>query len=179
MAGSQSGRATRSCARSTTVRFVFKACSNRLIMRVALACSPGGHMLQLRQLQPVWNKHDCTWVTFRRGMSEELSRDQKVAFAADPGRNPMKLLANILQGLWLALKLRPEVVVANGGGVVVPFCWWARLFGAKIVFIESFSRVDRPSWSGRLVHPIASLFIIQWPLLKRFYPKAIHGGPIF
>ncbi len=136
-------------------------------------------MLQLQRLGEVWKGHDCTWVTFRRGMSEELSRSEKVRFVVDPGRNPLKMLVNAFQGLLSALLLRPGVVVANGGGVVVPFCWWARLFGARIIFIESFSRVEHPSWSGRLVHPIASLFIIQWPKLAEFYPGAVYGGPIF
>jgi len=136
-------------------------------------------MHEMQRLKDIWNEHETVWVTFRRGMSEELSKKEKVRFITDPGRNPLRLLTNIFQGLMAALSIRPRVVVANGGGVVVPFCWWARMMGAKIVFIESFSRVEHPSWSGRLVHPIASLFIIQWPNLAKFYPKAVYGGPIF
>jgi len=136
-------------------------------------------MTQLQHLQKIWDKHDCTWVTFRRGMSEDMAKTHKVRFVVDPGRNPLLMLVNLFQAFVLALRLRPRVVIANGGGVVVPFCWWARLMGAKVVFIESFSRVDHPSWSGSLIHPIASLFIIQWPGLARFYPKAVNGGSIF
>jgi len=148
-------------------------------MKIALACSPGGHMLQLQQLKNVWKDYDTVWITFRRQMSEELAKTAKVRFIIDPRRNPLLLLFNVAQSLLSALIIRPKVVIANGGGVVVPFCWLAYLFGAKIIFIESFSRVERPSWSGRLIHPIASLFIVQWKNLVRFYPKAVYGGPIF
>lgn len=136
-------------------------------------------MLQLQRLGEVWKENDCTWVTFRRGMSEEILEMGKVRFMVDPKRNPLRLIVNMFQSFFAAMSLRPKVVIANGGGFVVPFCWWARMFGAKIVFIESFSRVEHPSWSGRLVHPIASLFIVQWPKLAGFYPKAVYGGPIF
>ena len=33
-------------------------------MRVVLVCSSGGHLIQLHQLKPWWEKHERTWVTF-------------------------------------------------------------------------------------------------------------------
>jgi len=148
-------------------------------MKIALACSPGGHMLQTRRLEAVYEKHDAFFYTFRRGMSEELAKTRRVVFVEDTKRNPFFIIVGFLQSLFQALKERPNVVIANGGGFVVPFCWWCKLFGSKIAFIESFSRVESPSISGKLVHPIADLFIVQWEGMRKFYSKAIYGGAVF
>lgn len=148
-------------------------------MKIALACSPGGHMLQMRRLEPIYAKHGRFFYTFKRGVSEELSKTERVVFVEDTKRNPILMLIGFLQSFFNALKEKPNVVIANGGGFVVPFCWWCKLFGSKIIFIESFSRVDSPSISGKLVHPIADLFVVQWQGMLKFYQKAVYGGAVF
>jgi hypothetical protein len=47
------------------------------------------------------------------------------------------------------------------------------------VFIESFSRINSPSMTGRIIFRIADLFIVQWRGLLKFYgAKAIYGGEL-
>lgn len=148
-------------------------------LKLCLACSPGGHMLQMQQLEGLYKKYNRFYFTFERGMSNELSKKERVVFVADTRRNPARLVKNIAQSFFILLREKPDIVIANGGGFVVPFCYFSKLFRRKIIFIESFSRVEKPSWSGRLLHPLADLFIVQWkPLLKR-YKKAVYGGSIF
>ena len=40
---------------------------------------------------------------------------------------------------------RPRTVVTSGAGVVAPFCLFARLAGARLVFVETMARVTSPS----------------------------------
>ena len=49
----------------------------------------------------------------------------------------------------------------------------------KIIYIESFARVDNASLTGKLFYKIADVFIVQWEELLKIYPKAIYGGGIF
>ncbi len=147
--------------------------------KLCLACSPGGHMLQMQQLSGLYKKYNHFFFTFERGMSKELSKKEKVVFVTDARRSPARLIKNIVQSFFVFVKERPDIVIANGGGFVVPFCCFAKIFRKKLVFIESFSRVEKPSWSGRLAHPLANLFIVQWKPLLKFYKKAVYGGPIF
>lgn len=51
--------------------------------------------------------------------------------------------------------------------------------GAKLVYIEVFDRIDKPTMTGRIVYPIADKFIVQWEEQKKVYPKAINLGSIF
>lgn len=136
-------------------------------------------MLQMTQLEAIYKKYGHFFFTFERGMSKELSKKERVVFVVDTRRNPIRLIKNIMQSFFVFIKERPDIIIANGGGFVIPFCYFSKLFRKKLVFIESFSRVEKPSWSGRLAHPFADLFIVQWKPLLRHYKKAVYCGPIF
>ena len=148
-------------------------------MKICIAGSTGGHLLQLLQLSQIYSKHNHFFLTFKRPMSESLAKKEKVFFIKDPGKNPLNLLINIFQTLSIFIKQQPDVVISTGAGVAVPICYIAKIFGKKVIFIESFSRVHEPSLSGIFVHPIADLFIVQWKPLLKFYKKAVYGGSIF
>ncbi len=54
-----------------------------------------------------------------------------------------------------------------------------KIFGAKLVYIEVFDRIDKPTMTGKMVYPIVDKFIVQWEEQKEVYPKAINLGSIF
>ena len=55
----------------------------------------------------------------------------------------------------------------------------ARLFGRKVIYIETVANVHTPSVSGKLMYKIANEFYIQWEELLEVYPNAIVGGCLF
>ena len=77
------------------------------------------------------------------------------------------------------LRTRPDVVISTGAGVAIATCYIAKLFGKRIVYVEDWCQVERPGLTGRIIYPIADLFIIQRESLRRFYPKAVFGGELF
>jgi UDP-N-acetylglucosamine:LPS N-acetylglucosamine transferase len=144
---------------------------------ILLVASNGGHLLQLTHLKDAWHEERRVWVTFDKPDSRSLLEGEHVIHAHHPtNRN----VPNLLRNAWLALKvvrrLRPAAVVTTGAGVAVPFCYVGRAFGAQIVYVESFSRINEPSLTGRLVHPVAHRFFVQWPELRRFFRKAEYRG---
>lgn len=76
-------------------------------------------------------------------------------------------------------KERPELIISSGAAVAVPFFYIGKLFGAKLIYIEVFDRLDKATVTGRLVYPIADKFIVEWEEMKKVYPKAINLGSIF
>lgn len=67
----------------------------------------------------------------------------------------------------------------------MPLCFTAfalKILGVlntKLLFVESFCRVEKLSLSGRLLYPIADKFIVQWPQLlddKLGYHRAEYLG---
>ena len=54
-----------------------------------------------------------------------------------------------------------------------------KIFRSKIVFIETFANKNRKTATGKLIYPIADLFIVQWEEMLEIYPKAKYGGSIY
>jgi UDP-N-acetylglucosamine transferase subunit ALG13 len=55
---------------------------------------------------------------------------------------------------------------------------WARLFGAKIVLMETFARFEAPSLFGRLAAPLAAVKIVQSAKIQRDWPDALVIDPL-
>ena len=148
--------------------------------KLCLISAAGGHLTQLLQLGDLWEKYNSFYVTERKEITEDLPRKYKTYFIKDPLRNPLYLLMNFIQCFFIFLKERPNIIVTTGGGIGLPMCYIGKFLGRNIVFIESFSRVEYPSITGRLLYPIADLFLVQWrSLLKKYADKARYGGKVF
>ena len=106
-----------------------------------------------------------------------IKEEIKIAFVADLhscdyGENQETLLNEIY-------KEKPDLIISSGAAVAVPFFYLGKLFGAKLIYIEVFDRIDKPTMTGKLVYPIVDKFIVQWEEMKKVYPKAINLGSIF
>jgi UDP-N-acetylglucosamine:LPS N-acetylglucosamine transferase len=145
-----------------------------------LVCSTGGHLQQMLALEPVWRAYPHVWVTFDKSDSRSLLRGEHVVHAYSPtNRNPKNLVRNLFLAWRTIRKLRPRMLLTTGAGVAVPFAWIGRLCGVNIVYIESFTRIDGPSLSCRLVAPVAHRVYAQWPELTEVVPKAHYAGNVF
>jgi UDP-N-acetylglucosamine:LPS N-acetylglucosamine transferase len=147
--------------------------------KVCLACSAGGHLTELLQLEEAWKGKPHFFVSDKRLNAIDLAKHEKVYFLACPRRNPLKLVLNFGQSLGVFLKERPKVVVSTGADTAIPFCVIARLLGKKVLFIESFCRIKEASLSGKIMYRLANLFLVQWKQNKKFFPRAEFAGSVF
>ncbi len=88
----------------------------------------------------------------------------------------LRTLLSFVQSFFVVLHARPHAVVTSGPALAVPVALWARLLGARIIFIECAARVTHLSLTGRLMKRLAHLFFIQWPELQHEVPQAIYAG---
>jgi hypothetical protein len=58
-------------------------------------------------------------------------------------------------------------------------CCIGKLFGSKIIYIETFANMYTKTVTGKLLYPIADLFIVQWDSMKKLYPNSVDGGWIY
>ena len=146
-------------------------------LKICIACSPGGHMFQARQLGCVYEQYDHFYFTFRGPVADLLKEDARVRTIPNVVRtNPLSWICGAVSSLWIAAVERPDVIISTGAGVVVFFCVFAKLFGAKLIFIESMAKVEKPTLTARMLYPISDMFFVQWPDLKSFFPKAQYLG---
>lgn len=148
-------------------------------MKICIACSAGGHIKELQQLEKIYSKYNYYLVTANRINTRELRKKQKTFFVTVPSRNPLKFIMNFFQSLKIILKEKPDLIISTGADTALVTCFLGKMFGKKIIFIESFCRIKKPSLTGKLVYPIADLFIYQWKYLEKYYPKGKYGGSIF
>ncbi|WP_337444156.1 PssD/Cps14F family polysaccharide biosynthesis glycosyltransferase [Bacillus coahuilensis] len=79
------------------------------------------------------------------------------------------------------VKEYPDVIVTTGAGFVIPTCVFARLFRKKVIYIETFAKMNEPSKAGVFIYKynIANLFLVQHKKCLEYYPKAVYGGWIY
>lgn len=149
-------------------------------MKVCLVGSSGGHLTHLYMLKPFWQDQERFWVTFDKADAQSILAGERMIPCYYPtNRNLKNLIRNTFLAWKVLRKEKPDVIISSGAAVAVPFFYLGKLFGAKTVYIEVFDRIDGPTLSGKLVHPIADLFIVQWEEMKQVYPKAVNLGSIF
>jgi UDP-N-acetylglucosamine:LPS N-acetylglucosamine transferase len=145
-----------------------------------LVCSSGGHLLQLVALREAWGGFSRRWVTFDKSDARSLLVGEPVTFAYGPTNRSVKNLLRNLALAWRVVgQVRPRIVLTTGAGVAVPFAWVARLRGARVVYVESLTRIDEPSLSCRLIAPAASRIYVQWPELVAAVPRSRYAGQVY
>lgn len=123
---------------------------------------------------------DRFWVTFDKEDARSLLKDEKMYTCYHPTNRSIKALLKNTKIAWKILrKEKPDLIISSGAAVAVPFFYLGKLFGAKLVYIEVFDRIDASTISGKMCYPISDLFIVEWEEMKKIYPKAINLGSIF
>ena len=92
---------------------------------------------------------------------------------------PFILLLNTVISFFAFIKIKPDCVVTTGAHNSVPMCFIAHKFHKRVIFIETFAALEKPTKAGSMVYKIADHFIVQWENMKQFYPRAEFGGWIF
>lgn len=88
----------------------------------------------------------------------------------------LKMVPNTLDALRILIKTEARCFISCGPALCLPLLFLGKVFGKRIVFIESWSRVYSKSMSGKLLYFFSDLFFVQWEELKKVYPKSVYAG---
>lgn len=133
--------------------------------------------LLVHQLQ--WPMQPCAFVATLSISADILPRGVKHFLIGECDRDHLWQAVKTLFRCWrIVWHERPDIVLTTGSMPLALFCLVAKLFGAKIIWIDSISQIDKISMSGRLIRPIADLFLVQWPELERRYPGVRYAGEL-
>lgn len=77
-------------------------------------------------------------------------------------------------------KEKYTLIVSFGAIIAVPFFVLRKIFfGAKIIYIEVFDRIDKSKLNDKIGYPVTDKSIVQWYEMKKVYKKAKNLGSIF
>jgi len=149
-------------------------------VKICLVCSHGGHLVQMMRLLDAFKEHDYFFVTYNSEVTKNLENAYLIKFEGWDLKGKILLIKSIIKAIKILIKEKPDVIISTGGGeIAVPFCYVGKVLGAKVIFIETLSRITTPSRGGQLVYPIADLFLVQWEsLLKKYGGKAKYWGKV-
>ena len=149
-------------------------------IKVCLVSSSGGHLTHMYMLKPFWQDKERFWVTFDKEDARSLLKGETMYPCYYPSNRSIKaLIINTCRAFKVIRKERPDLIISSGAACAVPFFYVGKLFGAKLIYIEVFDRIDSSTLTGKLVYPITDRFIVEWEEMKKVYPKAINLGSIF
>lgn len=133
--------------------------------RILAVASGGGHWVQLLRLRPAFEGHHVTYVTVRDSYRDDVP-GERLRVVTDATRWSRVGLAKLALGmLWIVLTERPHVVITTGAAPGYFAIRFARLLGARTLWMDSIANVEQLSMTGQMVARHAHLRLTQWPHL--------------
>lgn len=149
--------------------------------KVIFTSSSGGHLTELLRLEKLFKEYDYLVVTEKTEVTNALSKKYNMEYLKYGSRHYIfkyifVLLYNIVKTIKILLKFKPDTVVSTGahtGGIV---CFFAKLFGAKVIYIETLAMTETLSVTGKNMYKFADKFYVQWESLADKFEKAEYLG---
>jgi len=148
-------------------------------MKVGIITSGGGHEFQISQLKWFFNKHKHFYVTCKSHPNQNKKGINYYEAYFPDSRNIFNFFRNIIFALKVLYKEKPTLLISCGAGVAISFFIVGKyLFKTKLVYIEPYDFIKRPSLTGKLLYNITELFIVQHKLQKKWFPNAKYIGSL-
>ncbi len=154
--------------------------------KVMFIASTGGHLTELLQLKDMFSKYDYCLITEKTKSNLYLKDVYKnnIHFLIYGTKHHFftyifKLFFNCFISLFYYLKYRPNYIITTGVHTAGPMCCLGKIFGSKIIYIETFANMVTKTSTGKFLYPICDKFIVQWESMLKLYPKADFWGWIF
>jgi len=157
---------------------------SRKKIKVCLICAAGGHFEQIRQLKDIINNYDCYFMV-NKTKATAAFKGKRHIIAIPLTKNKfffyLSYIYLFLQQLFFFALEWPDVVITTGSGFVIPTCMYAKIFKKKLIYIETFAKINSPSETGKFIYnkKMADLFIVQHDKCLQYFPDAVMGGWIY
>ena len=162
------------------MNFLVKLMSKRnKQLQIFLAASAGGHLSQLLKLHDICQGYDSFYVSTDPVVVDKLKKLSKTYIVGECNRqHPLKTLMVMAKCIKIVLKERPSVVISTGAAPGCLLCIIAKIFGAKIVWLDSIANTEKLSLSGSIIRPFANLILSQWPEVAAKYKNVEFCGAV-
>lgn len=141
-----------------------------------LVASAGGHLTQLLRLRERLglSPDRCLWVTYDTPQARELAATEPVIFGHGPStRSVRAAVGNHRLAKDVVAPAHIERMVSTGAGIAVPLLLRAARCNIPAEYVESATRVDGPSLSGRILERVDGVRCAsQWPWTRSGWESA-------
>ena len=152
-------------------------------IKVCLTSSSGGHFMQLKQLFKMTEKYNTFIFTEKNEIAKGCSKKYKIYYLKQQERKNIgfifEFIYNLLKAFFIVLWKNPDVVISTGAGATTFVCLFVKIFGGKVIYIESFAKINSKTITGKIIYNFADEFYVQWEEMKKLYPNAHYNGGIY
>ena len=133
-----------------------------------VACSGGGHWVQMRRILPAFEGMDVFYVGVEAAADADLGAARYYPIQNVTRRNP-GAIPGILAALARVIRAeRPDLVVTTGAAPGLLALVMAKLLRqGRTMWIDSVANTERLSLSGKMARPVADAWLVQWEHLSR------------
>ena len=149
--------------------------------KVMLIASGGGHFTELKQFSRIIESNNCLLVTEKASNTKDSEYNTK--FLKHISRSdlfywPIYFYNSFLSAIYF-FGFNPQVVISTGAHTTIPTMLLAKIFKKKLIYVETYANVYKPTRTGKFIYKHCDLFIVQWEEMLKHYPNAVYGGSIF
>ncbi|MGL5021065.1 MAG: PssD/Cps14F family polysaccharide biosynthesis glycosyltransferase [Mycoplasmatales bacterium] len=150
--------------------------------KILFVASAGGHFSELMQMKKTMNIHDSIIVT--EGVSSSINNKDINYFLKYGTRSRIfKYIFIFIYNFFLTIKIlfkeKPDCIISTGAHSCVSFFILGKLFKCKLVYIESFAKVNRPSLTYKIIHNFCDVIYVQHKEMLEVYKDAIYIGGLY
>lgn len=131
--------------------------------KVLAVASSGGHWIEMMRVLPAFAGAEIVFIAVDADYRGQVP-GHRLHVVNDANRwDRWGSLKLGLRVLLVVLRERPDVVFSTGAAPGFFALFFGRLFGARVIWLDSVANIDELSMSGRMVRPFSHLFLTQWP----------------
>ena len=155
-------------------------------MKLLIVLGEGGHTTELLNLVDLLGeRYDYHYVVSKEDSlsADQIRRPGPVYRLTRPrGKDTgaisalFRLVKTSTQAWSVLLHVRPQAILSTGPAILVPVAILGKILGARVIFVETGSRITTVSMTGRIMYHWADLYFVQWPQLREKLPRAIYAG---
>ena len=134
--------------------------------KICLISSSGGHFEQLLMLRKLSDNYNIFIVTEK---TKYNTNDKKINYYVTQVNRKEKLfifkmIRIFFKSLFIFIKEKPDVIISTGVLASIPMLFIGQLFKKKVIYIESFAKINSPTMTGKLIYKKhwADQFYVQW-----------------
>lgn len=161
------------------------------------ACNQGGHFSQMIALHDLFGKYESVLVTDNVLATKQLPAlkdvwhieyamamaNKREALAKKGRKNGRLALISSYISLFIECvriwkKYRPAAIISTGSNIAVPLFLYGKLMGSRLIFVETRAKVYSKTVTGKIADKIVDQVFVQWPEMKKLYPKAEYCGTL-
>ncbi|MBN0987766.1 glycosyltransferase family protein [Amphritea pacifica] len=149
---------------------------NRAMCELLVVSSPGGHSIQANIIfNGLKGKVKGKALMFECNGRVSTINGRRVSVSDFNINEVYKLPFVFFQAFKLLMFLKPKVVLSTGAAPGFVLCLVGKLFGSRIIWIDSIANSRKISLSGRLAYYISDDFVVQWEKLETGKSKYFGG----